>query len=48
MGMTNSTVGDSGWVPRLATHWEWDDPKTLVFHLDPRAHWHDGVPVTSQ
>lgn len=46
-GMTTNTVGDSGWVPRLATHWEWDDPKTLVFHLDPRARWHDGVPVTA-
>lgn len=47
LGMATNTVGDSGFVPRLATRWEWDDPKTLVFHLDPRARWHDGVPVTA-
>ncbi len=46
-GMTINTVGDSGWIPRLATRWEWDDSKTLVFHLNPRARWHDGVPVTA-
>jgi peptide/nickel transport system substrate-binding protein len=47
VGMSINTVGDADFVPKLATHWEWDDPKTLVFHLDPRARWHDGVSVTA-
>lgn len=42
-----STIGDSGFVPQLARSWEWNDPLTLTFHLDPRAHWQDGVPVTA-
>ncbi|HYK11461.1 MAG TPA: peptide ABC transporter substrate-binding protein [Gemmatimonadales bacterium] len=45
--MTTNVVGDANFVPRLATRWEWDDPKTLVFHLNPKARWHDGVPVTA-
>jgi peptide/nickel transport system substrate-binding protein len=47
IGMPLNTVGDSGFVPLLAERWEWDDPLTLVFHLDPRARWHDGRPVTA-
>lgn len=47
IGMSMNTVGDADFVPRLATRWEWDDPKTLVFHLDPRARWQDGVPVSA-
>lgn len=47
IGMSINTVGDADFVPKLATHWEWDDPKTLVFHLDPRARWQDGVAVTA-
>jgi peptide/nickel transport system substrate-binding protein len=42
-----STIGDSGFVPQLARAWEWTDPLTLAFHLDPRARWQDGVPVTA-
>ncbi len=42
-----STIGDSGFVPQLARSWEWNDPLTLTFHLDPRAHWQDGPPVTA-
>jgi peptide/nickel transport system substrate-binding protein len=45
IGMGENTIGDSGFVPQLARSWEWADPLTLVFHLDPRAHWQDGVPV---
>lgn len=41
------TIGDSGYAPQLARAWEWSDPTTLVFHLDPRAHWQDGRPVTA-
>lgn len=42
-----STIGDSGFVPQLARSWEWTDPLTLTFHLDPRARWQDGPPVTA-
>ena len=41
------TIGDAGFVPQLARSWEWTDPLTLVFHLDPRARWQDGPPVTA-
>jgi peptide/nickel transport system substrate-binding protein len=41
------TIGDAGFVPQLAHSWEWTDPLTLVFHLDPRARWQDGPPVTA-
>jgi peptide/nickel transport system substrate-binding protein len=41
-------IGDDGFVPRLARSWERRDSLTLVFHLDPRARWHDGKPVTAR
>ena len=41
-----NTVGDKGFRPQLAQRWEWaPDSLSIVFHLDPRARWHDGVPV---
>lgn len=40
-----NTVDDAGFTPVLARSWEHADSTTLVFHLDPRARWHDGVPV---
>lgn len=41
-----NTVGDAGFTPRLAERWEWaPDSLSIAFHLDPRARWHDGVPV---
>ncbi len=41
-----NTVGDKGFAPRLADHWTWSkDSLSIEFHLDPRARWHDGVPV---
>jgi peptide/nickel transport system substrate-binding protein len=42
------TAGDRGFVPMLARSWSRRDSVTLVFELDPRARWHDGVPVTSR
>ncbi len=42
-----TTIGDSSFVPQLARSWEWSDPLTLTFHLDPRAHWQDGPRVTA-
>lgn len=47
VGSEVNTVGDSGFAPQLAARWEWPTPLTLVFHLDPRARWHDGTPVTA-
>jgi peptide/nickel transport system substrate-binding protein len=42
-----TTVGDQDFAPQLAARWEWDGPTTLAFHLDPRARWQDGRPVTA-
>ncbi len=39
-------VGDVGFRPSLADSWSWTpDSLSIAFHLDPHAHWHDGVPV---
>jgi len=41
-----NSIGDKGFTPQLATRWEWaPDSLSIVFHLDPRARWHDGQPV---
>jgi len=41
-----NTVGDKGFRKQLAERWEWaPDSLSIAFHLDPRARWHDGVPV---
>lgn len=48
LGPGLGTSGDKGFAPRLARRWERRDPLTLVFELDPRARWHDGVPVTAR
>ncbi len=45
---TLTTLGDDGFVPLLAESWERRDSVTLAFHLDPRAQWHDGTPVTAR
>ena len=47
VGMSENTVGDEDFQALLAQKWEWDGPLTLVFHLDPRARWQDGQPVTA-
>ena len=47
VGNSLNTVGDEDFQPVLAERWEWDGPVTLVFHLDPRARWHDGQRVTA-
>ncbi len=39
---------DGGTLPAVASSWEaLDDGKRYVFHLDPRARWSDGKPVTA-
>lgn len=41
-----NAVGDRGFKPVLAERWEWSkDSLSIVFHLNPRARWHDGLPV---
>ncbi len=41
-----NTVGDAGYVPRLARRWSWSaDSLSIAFELDPAARWHDGRPV---
>lgn len=47
IGMSENTIGDKDFEPNLARSWTWEDSLTLVFHLDPRARWHDGAPVTA-
>lgn len=49
IGHSLNTVGDRDFEPRLARRWEWsDDSLRITFHLDPRARWHDGRPVTAR
>lgn len=39
-------IGDAGSRPSLADSWTWaPDSLSIAFHLDPKAHWHDGVPL---
>ncbi|MEO6529016.1 MAG: peptide ABC transporter substrate-binding protein [Gemmatimonadaceae bacterium] len=41
-----NAVGDRGFKPVLAEKWEWaPDSLSIVFHLNPKARWHDGRPV---
>ena len=48
-GITLNTLGDSGYVPRLAQRWDWStDSLRITFHLDPRARWQDGHPVSAR
>ena len=47
LGPTMMTAGDRAFQPLLARSWTRRDSVTLAFHLDPRARWHDGAPVTA-
>src|SRR6266852_4282954 len=47
IGPSMNTLGDQDFQPQLARRWEWETPTRLVFHLDPRARWQDGPPVTA-
>ncbi|MGH7583699.1 MAG: ABC transporter substrate-binding protein, partial [Gemmatimonadales bacterium] len=42
-----NVTGDHALLPSLARSWRRIDPLTLVFEIDPRARWQDGVPVTA-
>ena len=46
LGPALITIGDKGFTPALAQRWEWSkDSLSIVFHLNPKARWHDGQPV---
>lgn len=46
IGPEMNVLGDRGFAPRLAERWDWAaDSLSIRFHLNPRARWHDGVPV---
>src|SRR3989338_482054 len=47
LGLGLNTLGDSGFHPRLARSWKFEDSLTIAFELDPRARWQDGAPVTA-
>jgi peptide/nickel transport system substrate-binding protein len=37
---------DTGYRPAVAQRWDWEgDSTVIVFHLDPKARWHDGAPL---
>lgn len=49
IGPSLNTVGDAGFTPRLADRWQWAaDSQSVAFHINPRARWHDGVPVSAE
>jgi peptide/nickel transport system substrate-binding protein len=49
LGPELNTIGDDGFVPRLAESWEWSaDSLQITFRVSDRATWHDGAPVTPQ
>ena len=47
-GPGKSVADERGYEPQLARSWSRRDSLTLVFELDPRARWHDGMPVTAK
>lgn len=48
IGDSLNIVNDHGFTPRLADRWTWSaDSLSIAFHINPKAKWHDGVPVRS-
>jgi peptide/nickel transport system substrate-binding protein len=46
IGDDMNTIRDKGFKPQLAERWQWaPDSLSIAFHLNPKARWHDGVPV---
>ncbi len=44
----NADAGTATYAPVLATTWTWaTDSLSIDFHINPRARWHDGHPVTA-
>lgn len=47
--VTTDFVHNTGVHPGLADRWEISaDGKTYTFHINPKAKWHDGKPVTAE
>src|SRR6202022_4524811 len=48
VGPEMNTSGEKGFRAQLTDGWRWSaDSLSLAFHLNPRARWHDGKPVTA-
>jgi peptide/nickel transport system substrate-binding protein len=48
VGPDMNTRGEKSFRPQLTDGWRWaSDSMSLAFHLNPRARWHDGKPVTA-
>jgi peptide/nickel transport system substrate-binding protein len=48
VGPEMNTRGEKGFRAQLTDGWKWSaDSLSLAFHLNPRARWHDGKPVTA-
>jgi peptide/nickel transport system substrate-binding protein len=48
IGDSINILNDGGFTPRLADHWTWGaDSLSIAFHINPKAKWHDGIPVRS-
>ncbi|HEV8151265.1 MAG TPA: peptide ABC transporter substrate-binding protein [Gemmatimonadales bacterium] len=47
-GRSLVTTEEKTFEPQLARSWTRRDSLTLSFELDPKARWHDGVPVTAR
>jgi peptide/nickel transport system substrate-binding protein len=48
IGDSLNILDDKGFTPRLADRWTWSaDSLRIAFHINPKARWHDGVPVRS-
>ncbi|MDQ2930257.1 MAG: peptide ABC transporter substrate-binding protein [Gemmatimonadota bacterium] len=46
IGDSMNVIGDRGARPSLADSWTWaPDSLSIAFHIAPKAHWADGVPV---
>src|SRR4051812_23405680 len=48
VGPEMNTLGDKGFRSQLAESWQWSsDSLSIVFHINPRARWHDGDRVSA-
>ena len=49
IGPALNTVADGGFIPRLSDRWTWaPDSLSVSFHINPKARWHDGKPVSAE
>lgn len=49
IGPEMNVIGDVGFRPELADSWQWSaDSLSISFHINPKAHWHDGAQVRAR